>query len=165
MTNQRWKELALGLALTSFAFPTSPTANNASSPPRLPAHQRLAPIARRAAAGLAVHATVYYPTGDLMASGRAIPVHYRLRSRQFRIIAISRDLRSRYGFGDTVRLAGDSGDPYWDSSLDGVYVVQDLMNQRHRKSVDILSQPGHERDIGRWQARISPYHAQKTRAR
>lgn len=51
-----------------------------------------------------------------------------------RYIALSRDLLTRWGgqfsFGDTVELQG--------TDVDGIYVVQDIMNKRFRRHVDVL---------------------------
>lgn len=57
-----------------------------------------------------------------------------------RIIAVSRDLLPEYPFGSCVRIEG--------TSYDGVYQVQDLLNKRYTKRIDILinkSMP-----IGKW---------------
>lgn len=51
--------------------------------------------------------------------------------RAHRIIAISRDLRKKYGFGQKVRIEGTG-------IYDGIYVVRDLMDSRWRKRIDIL---------------------------
>lgn len=51
-----------------------------------------------------------------------------------KVIAISRDLKSKFGFSDSVRLS--NAGPY-----DGIYVVEDVMNKRFRKKIDILINP------------------------
>ena len=48
-----------------------------------------------------------------------------------KIIAISRDLKDRFKFGDSV-LISNTG------KYDGVYYVHDVMNKRFRKKIDIL---------------------------
>ena len=49
-----------------------------------------------------------------------------------RIIAISRDLKKTFKFGDSV-LITNAGIDY-----DGVYYIHDVMNKRFRKKIDIL---------------------------
>lgn len=49
-----------------------------------------------------------------------------------RIIAISRDLKKIFKFGDSV-LITNAGKDY-----DGVYYIHDVMNKRFRKKIDIL---------------------------
>ena len=49
-----------------------------------------------------------------------------------RIIAISRDLKKTFKFGDSV-LVTNAGKGY-----DGVYYIHDVMNKRFRKKIDIL---------------------------
>ncbi len=65
-----------------------------------------------------------------------IPVDY---SSRIRWVALSRDLLARWGgpfaYGDTVRLTGLS------ARLDGVYMVHDTMNRRHRHCLDVLTRP------------------------
>jgi 3D (Asp-Asp-Asp) domain-containing protein len=54
--------------------------------------------------------------------------------RKHRIIAVSRDLKKKLKFGQYVRLDGAG-------KLDGVYIVQDVMNKRFRKRIDVLLNP------------------------
>lgn len=59
---------------------------------------------------------------------------YRINQRnpeEDKIIAISRDLKDRFKFGDSV-LVTNTG------KYDGVYYVQDVMNKRFTKKIDIL---------------------------
>jgi len=58
-----------------------------------------------------------------------------LNPRRHKIIAISRDLKKRYPFGSKVRVTG-LGKKY-----DGVYKVEDVMNSRWRKKIDLLINP------------------------
>jgi 3D (Asp-Asp-Asp) domain-containing protein len=51
--------------------------------------------------------------------------------RKDRIVAVSRDIKSRLKFGDKIKLVG-IGD------YSGVYVVHDVMNKRFKNRVDIL---------------------------
>ena len=81
-----------------------------------------------------VTATVYYPTGQEMRSGKLIPKDYHLHTARPKFIAISQDLWSKnggpYSFGDKVRVVG--------TDYDGIYVIEDTMNERHRHRIDIL---------------------------
>ena len=51
--------------------------------------------------------------------------------KKHRIIAISRDLKRKWGFNKKVRIRKAG-------KYNGVYVIKDLMNKRFKKSVDIL---------------------------
>lgn len=62
---------------------------------------------------------------------------YKLDSinpKKQRVIAISRDLKRKYKFGQKVRVKGAG-------KLDGVYTVRDLMAKRWTKKIDILINP------------------------
>jgi len=73
-----------------------------------------------------------------------------------KIIAISRDLRAEYPFGSLVRVEG--------TSYDGVYQVQDLMNKRYTKRVDILINL--DMPIGKWtEATITKTNENNIRSR
>lgn len=52
-------------------------------------------------------------------------------AKKHKIIAISRDLRKKWGWGTKVRIVGAG-------KYDGTYRVHDLMNKRYRKRIDIL---------------------------
>ena len=54
--------------------------------------------------------------------------------KRHKVIAISRDLKDRYGFSDSVLVS--NADAY-----NGVYVVEDIMNRRFRDRIDILINP------------------------
>jgi 3D (Asp-Asp-Asp) domain-containing protein len=58
---------------------------------------------------------------------------YRIKSPRKRemVIAMSRDLKRLYKFGERVRISGAG-------KLDGVYKVEDTMNKRYRNRIDIL---------------------------
>ena len=101
------------------------------------------PLILRGSSGLSVVATIYHPvrgqtdsTPNIVASGRRINIR---RAGEHRIIAVSRDLLSRWGgplsYGDIVYLSG-AGD------LSGYYIVEDTMNKRYTLRVDILQSPG-----------------------
>ena len=51
--------------------------------------------------------------------------------KKHRIIAVSRDLKKKYKFGQRVKVKGAG-------KLDGVYVVHDVMNKRYKKRIDVL---------------------------
>lgn len=78
---------------------------------------------------LIVDATVYKPSiGSMTADGCKINHSTPLNRK---IIAISRDLREFFDFGDTVRISGAG-------KLDGKYEVKDLMNKKWNMKIDIL---------------------------
>ena len=58
-----------------------------------------------------------------------------------KIIAVSRDLLIKYPMGTKVRIEG--------TNYDGVYVVEDKMNRRYTKRIDILINKG--MSIGKWE--------------
>ena len=68
-------------------------------------------------------------TPFVTASGYKINAKHPERDR---IIAISRDLKKNFKFGDSV-LVTNAGKGY-----DGVYYIHDVMNKRFRKKIDIL---------------------------
>ncbi len=85
-----------------------------------------------------VTVTMYHPvpnqtdaTPYITASGFQLN---RKNPKKHRIIAISRDLRKKLNFGDTVILQGIG-------KWDGEYVVHDVMNKRFRNRIDILINP------------------------
>jgi 3D (Asp-Asp-Asp) domain-containing protein len=51
--------------------------------------------------------------------------------KKHRIIAISRDLKKKWGFNKKVRIRKAG-------KYNGVYVIKDVMNKRFRKRIDIL---------------------------
>jgi 3D (Asp-Asp-Asp) domain-containing protein len=57
-----------------------------------------------------------------------------LNPKRQKVIAISRDLKRKYKFGQKVRVKGAG-------KLDGVYTVRDVMARRWRKKIDILINP------------------------
>lgn len=76
---------------------------------------------------------------------------YKLDSinpKKQKVIAISRDLKRKYKFGQKVRVKGAG-------KLDGVYTVRDLMASRWRKKIDILINP---EDDGRKFRRVKLYN-------
>ena len=54
--------------------------------------------------------------------------------RRLKIIAVSWDLKRKYKYGQKVLVTGIA-------LYDGIYVVQDLMNKRWKKRIDILINP------------------------
>ncbi|WP_125425877.1 RlpA-like double-psi beta-barrel domain-containing protein [Hymenobacter metallilatus] len=87
-----------------------------------------------------VTATTYWPevgqTDDApmeTADGSIIPTRHSSKTRW---LAVSRDMLAKWGgpfhFGEKVRVQGIS------EALDGVYIIHDTMNRRHRHCVDVL---------------------------
>lgn len=67
----------------------------------------------------------------LTASGFKINPH---NPKRHRIIAVSRDLKRKYKFGQRVRITNAG-------KYNGEYVVRDLMHHRWKKKIDILINP------------------------
>lgn len=65
-------------------------------------------------------------TPNITASGFKIT-----NPKKHRIIAVSKDLKRKWGWGTKVRVVGAG-------KLSGTYYVRDLMNKRYRKRIDIL---------------------------
>ena len=65
-------------------------------------------------------------TPNITASGFKIT-----NPKKHRIIAVSRDLKKKYKFGQKIRIVGAG-------KYSGTYRVQDVMNKRYRKRIDIL---------------------------
>lgn len=54
--------------------------------------------------------------------------------KRHRIIAVSRDLKKKYPFGTKLKIKNAG-------KFDGEYVVEDVMNKRYKKRIDILINP------------------------
>ena len=54
--------------------------------------------------------------------------------KRHRIIAVSRDLKRKYKFGQKVRIEGAG-------KYNGIYTIRDLMHHRWKKKIDILINP------------------------
>jgi 3D (Asp-Asp-Asp) domain-containing protein len=54
--------------------------------------------------------------------------------KKHRIVAVSRDLKKRYPFGSKLKIRNAG-------KFDGEYVVEDVMNKRYTKRIDILINP------------------------
>jgi len=65
-------------------------------------------------------------TPNITASGFKIT-----NPKKHRIIAVSRDLKRKYKWGQTVRVTGAG-------KYNGTYRVHDVMNKRYKKRIDIL---------------------------
>jgi 3D (Asp-Asp-Asp) domain-containing protein len=65
-------------------------------------------------------------TPNITASGFKIT-----NPKKHKIIAVSRDLKKKYKFGQKVRITGAG-------KYNGTYRVHDVMNKRYRKRIDIL---------------------------
>jgi 3D (Asp-Asp-Asp) domain-containing protein len=88
-----------------------------------------------------VTVTMYHPVPKQTDSSPYITASgFRLdkkNPKKDRIIAISRDLKQKLDFGDTVILKGIG-------KWDGEYVVHDVMNKRFKNRIDILINPNDE---------------------
>jgi len=67
-------------------------------------------------------------TPNITASGFKIDT---LNPKRHKIIAVSRDLKSKWKFGTKIRITGIG-------KHDGTYIVKDVMNKRFKKRIDIL---------------------------
>jgi 3D (Asp-Asp-Asp) domain-containing protein len=65
-------------------------------------------------------------TPNITASGFKIT-----NPKKHKIIAVSRDLKRKYKFGQKIRITGAG-------KYNGTYRVQDVMNKRYRNRIDIL---------------------------
>jgi 3D (Asp-Asp-Asp) domain-containing protein len=54
-----------------------------------------------------------------------------LNPKKHRVIAISRDLKELFSFGDKVKLTNAG-------KFDGIWIIHDVMNKRYRNKIDIL---------------------------
>lgn len=86
-----------------------------------------------------VKATYYNPTRKqcgstplITADGSKINMA-KLKRGELRWVAVSRDLRSRFKYGDTIWIDSD------DMRLRGKWVVRDTMNPKHKNRIDILT--------------------------
>ena len=98
-----------------------------------------------------VTATIYHPIGKqcdnsplITADGSKISLS-KLKNKQLKWIAVSRDLRGTYKYGDIVKVVVKKGD----KSIEGEYEVHDTMNPRFTNRIDILSHPD-DKLLGRW---------------
>lgn len=66
--------------------------------------------------------------------------------KKHRIIAVSRDLKKKFKFGEKVRVEGIG-------KKSGIYTVRDVMNKRWKNKIDILINPG-EKAISYNKARL-----------
>jgi len=57
-----------------------------------------------------------------------------LNPKKHRVIAISRDLKALFAFGDKVILTNAG-------KFNGVWIIHDVMNKRYRNKIDILINP------------------------
>jgi len=58
-----------------------------------------------------------------------------LNPKKHRVIAISRDLKALFAFGDKVKLTNAG-------KFNGVWIIHDVMNKRYKNKIDILINPG-----------------------
>lgn len=97
-----------------------------------------------------VTATVYNPTEDQCDSDPLITADNSyidldlLKEKKIRWIAVSRDLRKDFKYGDEVMIECDH-----DPSINGIYEVRDTMNPRWKNRIDLLRHE--EEDLGMWE--------------
>ena len=58
-----------------------------------------------------------------------------LNPKKHRVIAISRDLKELFAFGDKVKLTNAG-------KFNGIWFIHDLMNKKYKNKIDILINPG-----------------------
>jgi len=58
-----------------------------------------------------------------------------LNPKKHRVIAISRDLKEIFSFGDKVKLTNAG-------IFNGIWFIHDLMNKKYKNKIDILINPG-----------------------
>lgn len=68
----------------------------------------------------------------------------KLKRRQIRWVAVSRDLKETFKYGDIIELKVIEGD----QRINGRYIVHDTMNPRFTKRIDILTAEGEK--LGFW---------------
>lgn len=71
----------------------------------------------------------------------------KLKRGEIRWIAVSRDLRKIYKYGDVVEIKAKNGD---DDSINGLYEVHDTMNKRFTDRIDILTHVDNPHGQGKW---------------
>lgn len=72
----------------------------------------------------------------------------KLKRGEIRWIAVSRDLRKIYKYGDIVEIKAKDGD---DKSINGLYEVHDTMNKRFTDRIDILTHADNPHGQGKWE--------------
>lgn len=72
----------------------------------------------------------------------------KLKRGEIRWIAVSRDLRKIYKYGDVVEIKAKNGD---DDSINGLYEVHDTMNKRFTDRIDILTHVDNQHGQGKWE--------------
>lgn len=82
--------------------------------------------------------TTYTPlSGETDASPNITASGFRIdikNPRRHKIIAVSRDLKRKWKFNQKVRIRKAG-------KYNGVYTIKDVMNKRHKKTIDILVGP------------------------
>lgn len=78
--------------------------------------------------------------GSITASGKKIDP-LKLKNGEIKYIAISHDLREYFSFGDSVWVDIPN------STLSGVYYIEDLMHKRWHRKIDLLT---YDLKLGKW---------------
>lgn len=101
--------------------------------------------------GHLVLATYYNPVAEqcwgdplVTASGKRIDLE-KLKREEIKWIAVSRDLLAHYKYGDKVILSCSE-----DPSIDGVYSIEDTMNERFKNRIDLLWHTS-KKGRGKWE--------------
>lgn len=68
----------------------------------------------------------------------------KLNSGDLKWVAVSRDLRDKFEYGDVIRIMST------DMSINGEYEVHDTMHPRFKDCVDILTAEGQSLGLGKW---------------
>lgn len=95
-----------------------------------------------------VTVTQYHPVEEqcdedpLVTADNSVIDLRELERGNIRWVAVSRDLRETYKYGDMIILSGDP-------EIDGIYIVHDTMNPRFTNRIDILISPG--KPAGKWE--------------
>lgn len=87
--------------------------------------------------------TYYYAvSGAITASGKKVNPE-KVKTNEHRWIAISRDLRKIYNYGDTVIIESKEC-----PILNGEWVINDLMHKKWKNKIDFLVHPEKIKTIG-----------------
>ena len=99
-----------------------------------------------------VTVTQYHPAKEqcdddpLVTADNSVIDLEELEQGNIKWVAISRDLREVYDYGDVIVLSGDP-------EIAGTYIVHDTMHPRFTNRIDILTSPG--QPTGKWEQIIA----------
>lgn len=95
-----------------------------------------------------VTVTQYHPVKEqcdedpLVTADNSVIDLRKLKQGKLKWVAVSRDLREVYKYGDIIILSGDP-------EIAGAYIVHDTMHPRFTNRIDILTFPG--QPVGKWE--------------